>query len=581
MARTDNRLDLDSDLVGYWGFDEALETDSAIDESQYADAHLSVTNGSSVEVGRVGSARRLSLGYGTVASSRLRISGDLTLICWFKLTSVSGTGTQLRTIVSCSGPTTSDHQLYGLYVDVVGRLVYKHTSALGEVVLRTAPGTIKINQFYNVVILRSNGGTNVQILIDNFYVSFSDITVNGTPSSFPIPIPETNFNAVFSVGRSQKETDLAYWDGLVDEISVHSTVRDYKFYLSPVYFGVTLRNSSSRLSSSSTVTAVTSSEMGRGIRWWCYLRDRDLFVVKESPFGQFGPETRLTTSGSNLFTGVKSPELIYDAASDTLYVFFVAGNKIFKLTASSTDDPGTVNMPFTADTGSIIKAVDFSDSARLSEAGGQTPQLANNYSYVNRQPLKLVIDEAAYLGEAGSQQLTQAPRPYSPSIDFLTLPSPYGFGFVIGSNDPKAGGYSAYETTGGAFVELPTPIKLPDGTGRYFSPIPIRRYGRRFIAETVDKAGFKTGMFSDILVDRFNQPTVSPSGRTIGVGTYGSDNTDSVLLGEGGNQKDVIIPEYVYFNRAPVKISKDDASYHGESGGQQATVTRSSLMVTL
>ena len=92
-----NRLTLDANIICYWGFDETLETDVARDATANA-LHLTVSNASSVALGRVGGSRGLngSSSFASVTSSLLNLIGDLTIIGWFKLISVNTTGSLLR-----------------------------------------------------------------------------------------------------------------------------------------------------------------------------------------------------------------------------------------------------------------------------------------------------------------------------------------------------------------------------------------------------------------------------------------------------------------------------------------------------
>jgi Concanavalin A-like lectin/glucanases superfamily len=354
------RLPLDANLIGYWGFDEALETDAARDATTNA-LHLTVTSSPAGALGRVGGARDLNgtSSFASVTSPLLRLTSDWLLLGWFKLDTVNTGGSLLRCFVSCGGPTVGDGVLYALSVKNNGALEYRHTAAAGEVLVTTAVGTIRTAQFYSVAVRRIANGPDqdIEIYLDNQLVAITSVTVNGSPSALPVPPPAANASAIFSVGRLQRVADSAFWDGLVDEVSIHDTARPYQPYLIAAYYQAALRSATTKLTATDNVVAVSSYEMGSGVRWWCVERDRDLYVVKESPFGNFGSETRLTTPGGGNSSNTGRPELLYDAALDTLYVFFFAGNRIFKLTANSTDDPATVNMPFTADTGGIIKSM--------------------------------------------------------------------------------------------------------------------------------------------------------------------------------------------------------------------------------
>lgn len=568
------RLPLDANLIGYWGFDEALETDAAQDATANA-LHLTVTSSPAATLGRVGGARDLngSSSFASVTSSLLRLTGDWLLVGWFKLDSVNTTGSLLRCFVSCAGPTTSDGALYALSVKNNGVLEYRHTAAAGEVLVTTAVGTIRTAQFYSVAVRRSANGGNqdIEIYLDNQPVAIASVTVNGSPSSLPVPPPVANASAVFSVGRLQRVADSAFWDGLVDEVSIHDAARPYQPYLIAAYYQAALRAGTTKLTATDNVVAVSSYEMGSGVRWWCVERDRDLYVVKESPFGNFGPETRLTTPGGGNSSNTGRPELLYDVASDTLYVFFFAGNRIFKLTANSTDDPATINMPFTADTGGIIKSLENVDGGRVGEGSGQRdPRPDDDLVYVNRQPVKLGFTDpdTNYVGEGSGDDFSfTLGTPNSVSISFTTRPSPDGFGIVFGPNDSEEGGYVAYRMDGGVPTVLGTPTVPYSGANGFFLSIATRVYGRGYFVQALTSSGRPSGVFSNIIYDKFNEGILSPAGAW----SFGRDGdlTDSGLLGDGSAQVDARPEEFVYVNRTPVKFSTQDPDTNllGEGSG--------------
>lgn len=565
-----NRLSLDANIIGYWGFDEALETDSARDATANA-LHLTVTSANSATIGRVGGARGMngSSSFASVTNSLLRLTGDWLLIGWFKLASVNTTGSFLRCFVSCGGPTTGDGVLYAISVKNTGALEYRHTAAAGEVLATTAVGTIRTSQFYSIAVRRIANGPNqdIEIYLDNQLVPFTSVTVNGSPSAFPVPPPATNASAVFSVGRLQRVADSAFWDGLVDEVSIHNSARSYQPYLIAAYYQAALRSATTKLTATDNVVSLSSYEMGSGVRWWCVERDGDLYCVKENPFGSFGSETRLTTPGGGNSSNTGRPELLYDFSSDTLYVFFFAGNRIFKLTAGSTDDPATINMPFTADTGGIIKSLENVDGGRVGEGSGQRePRPDVDIVYVNRQPVKLGFTDpdANMLGEgAGDQQTFTLGVPNAVSIAFVEK-SPGNLGLFIGPNDSDTEGYIAYRLDGGASTVLTTPVL---DSGVYFTPIAARVYGRGYFAQALTRDGRPSGVFSPVIVDNFNE------GVLVG-GTawaFGRDNSlsDSGLLGEGSAQREPRPDDIVYVNRTPVKfIFADlDTNAFGEGSG--------------
>lgn len=557
-----NRLTLDANIIGYWGFDEALETDAARDASANS-LHLTVTNASSASIGRVGGARGLNgtSSYASVTSSLLRLAGDWLLIGWFKLTSVNNSGSLLRCFVSCAGPTTGDGVLYALSVTSTGALQYRHTAASGEVLVTTAAATIKIQQFYSVVVRRvANGGNqDIEIYVDNKLVAASTITVNGVPSTMPVPPPAANASAVFSVGRLQRVADSAFWDGLVDEVSIHDSARSYQPYLLAAYYQTALRASTTKLTATNNIVSLSSYEMGAGIRWWCVERDKDLYVVKESPFGQFGSETRLTTPGGGGSAGTGRPELLYDAAADVLYVFFFAGNRIYKLTAGSTDDPATINMPFTADTGSILKVLDNVDGGRLGQGSGQREPLISDFTYVNRTPVKLGFTDTDtnYLGSGSGDQGTYTlGTPNAPSVAFVEYPSAGMLQLVFGPRDAEMGGYIVYRLDGGAAVALSAPT-FDSTRGLYYLAIPTRVYGRGYLVQALTNEGLPSGVFSTILVDRFLEGFTTIDGLKIDFGRAG-DLWDSTVLGQGSGQREPLISDLTYVNRTPIKFSTQD-----------------------
>jgi hypothetical protein len=571
------RLIPDAHLIGYWGFDEALETDPALDGATFSTAaDLTVTSAVAVQVGRIGAARQFdgSASKAEVTATKLRLQGDLLLGAWARLTTFNSGGSFLRTITSCGGPTSGDNVLYALFVDSAGRLVYKHTATTGVVIVRSVP-IIKASQFYCIFVRRIANGLNqdIEFFVDNASVAVLDVTVNGVGSALPVPPPDANASAVFSVGHSQKESDGAYWQGLLDEISVHDTARLYQPYLRAAYFQVSLRNATTHLTGYDNLVAVSSADMGAGVRWWCFERDRDLYVVKESPFGFFGPETRLTTTGNNASTTAQKAELIYDAVTDTLIVFFVASNRIYKLTAQSTDDPATINMPFTADTGSILKVLDNVDGVAVGMGGGQKPLEPLDVTYVNRSPVKVFgEDTPSYnLGMGGGQQQTVPVAGVTvPTLNFMDLPAPDGFGLAVGPRDGTQSGYRIFRVLGGANVLLGTATLMPGGF--YFraaSPI----VGDVFVAEAIGRNGKPSGVFSNAVAYRGVQPVTQ--GNVISVGAEG-DCTDTLNGGVGGGQH-ANLETLTYINRAPVKISGEDAPAYdiGVGGGQHGRVTTS------
>ena len=579
------RLPADANLIGYWGFDEATETDLALDEGLGA-RHLTVTSSPGVEAGRLGNARTFN-GASTFASpassTAFQLIGDMTIITWFQLSSYNSTGSLLRTIVSCDGPLTSDNVLYSLSVDSSGRLIYRHTGSTGLVQLRTTVSRIVVNQVYNIVIRRIASGVSnqdIELYIDNKLIAWTDITVNAVPSSMPVPKPIANASATLKFGKSNKDSDSAFWHGFIDESSIHDTVRTYSPYLTTAYFSHTIANPTNKLTAGGDVKNIASYEMGGGVRWWCFERNGDLYVTKETSFGKFGTETQLTTVGGGSYTGAGKPELIYDSATDTLYVFFIAGNRVYKLTASAVDNPAVQNMPFTANSGSIVKSLDHQDAGSFGNGGGQRDPLESDMVYVNRSPIKLsVTDDLASVGNGGGDQFTVTPgTPNVPFLNFTDVPALGGFGLAIGSIDVEMSGFAVYHIEGDTFVQLGTPVRVADF---YYVNVPVRTYGSVYVAEALDVKGRKSGVFSVAVVDNLGEIATSNFGAVLIWGRE-SDGTDAGSFGNGGGQRDILESDITYVNRSPIKLSVSDDLYGvGNGGGQLGSVTQNGVTVVI
>lgn len=576
MPGSANRLVLDANLIGYWGLDEALETDVAVDATANA-LDLTVTSAVGTAPGRIGNSRQFDglSSYATLSSALLRLTADFTFMGWAKLQSYNSSGSNLRCLVSCDGPTAGDNSLYSVSVGLNGALSYQHTSASGEVVVTTAAGTIRTKQFYFIAIRRVANGLSqdVEIYVDNVLKTPVSITVGGVPQSMPVPPPAANASATFNLGRSLKQADSAFWDGYIDEVSVHNVARPYHAYLIESYFRAALRAGTTKLSATNTVVAVSTSEMGAGARWWCFERDRDLYVVRESPFGNFGPETRLTTVGGGNSSLTRSPELVYDSANDILYVFFVSGNRIYKLTANSTDDPATINMPFTADTGTIIKSLENVDAGRLGEGGGSRHPLVSDFTYVNRDPVKLNFTDPATnnLGDGGGSALVPVLGVQTqPSIAFLTVGGV--FGVVVGPLDAETSGYLVYRLDGGFATLIGSPTSM--GFGAAWISVGTRSYGRGYFAVAVNNDGKPTTVMSPVIVDRFGTILQLDSPQVYFVGNDG-DGADTAPFSEGGGQRYTQPTDFVYVNRSPVKFSFQDPATNnlGDGGGSAGSVT--------
>src|SRR5512140_2576824 len=138
------RLDIDTHVVAYYGFDEANETDPAIDEGSYS-RDLSVVTAPAVVPARVNNGRLFD-GATTyaypAADAPFRLAGDMTLIVWVTLAQMNTSGSLQRCILECGGAsplTADDNRQYSLYVTNLGELVYAHDHGTGTaVVFKTA-----------------------------------------------------------------------------------------------------------------------------------------------------------------------------------------------------------------------------------------------------------------------------------------------------------------------------------------------------------------------------------------------------------------------------------------------------------
>lgn len=523
------RLVLDTSLIGYWGFDEAGASDLVYDES-IGGNHIIVTGSPGSVVGRVGNGRSFD-GINTfgvpLASTIYNILGNLTITAWVNMTDVNSTGSLLRTVMACDGPTTSDNMLYAVQVDNNGSLVYRHDSASGVVVVKTPPGTVRGAQTHNLTMTRTTniGGTQtIEISVDN-RVQTLIVTVNGIASAQPVPPPLANTSATLNFGRSLKESDQAKWNGFLDEISLHEVVRPHQPYLISAYYQAALKNTTAKISTIDTVLDCTAYEMGRGIRWWTYEREKDIYVVRESPFGQFSREVRLTTNGANVISGATKPSIVYDPDTDTLIVFFIVGNRIFKLSALSNDVPVTQNMPLTADAGGVIKSLDNVDAIR---AGG-----------------------------GGGQDLNQGieVRPAIGTIEFVAAPD---FGVAV----PNSGFTIAlFRIYGGVEMEIARSSTVHPLLGYFFFPIP-RLYNATYFARPVRTDGHLGATFSNLITDFSGEPIELDT--LIRIGVYG-DTPDPGSFGAGSG---FIYPDLITMvNRTPVKFSGSDDPAYDLGGG--------------
>jgi hypothetical protein len=517
----------DSHVIGHWGFDELNPSDAAIDDS-FGSYNLAFTSAESVLSGRTGNARSFD-GAASVAAASDSIpfralTRHVTIIGWFKLDQLNAGG--LRTILACDGPTSTDGQTFALYIDSNSKLVYRHEALGQQEIIRRSTESVKVGRFYEVKVVRTDvGGGNctIDLYLDNVLMAAQYEQQGSGVVAGPVPLPEYAPTNTLKFGKSDRISGGAFWDGALDDFSIHDVARPFQPYLISVFYSRVLRDSPDRLSTIDNVQALASTDMNRGFRWWTYERDGSLYVVREGPFGVFSAEVQLTRTGS-LYPGATSePDLVYDAASDTLLVVFINSGRVFKITANSLDAAVTQQMPASADVGSIIKAIDQTEALRL--GAGET---ALEYPY-----------RASIV------------HPKAQNISFVGAPS-FGIGIPYSASDGTTG-YNVYEKRGGVDVLLGTATAPTTGQNFYFFAITQRVYGRSFFVKGVN--GFREGLASNVIVDRlFDPATVSPEVLSFG---SGGDLVDGGGMGSGGS--DFEKTNLAYVNRGTVKASLNDS----------------------
>jgi hypothetical protein len=191
--------------------------------------------------------------------------------------------------------------------------------------------------------------------------------------------------------------------------------------------------------------------------------------------------------------------------------------------------------------------------------------------------------ESGSLGDTSLSDFFVATKgtPNAPNIEIMTLPT-YGLGLVMGPADSEVGGYTAYVLNAGAPVALPAAILLPDSTNRYFVPLSSRPYGNAYYAEALTTDGKPSGVFTPVIVDYFSATFELPTGVVIRYGRDGS-GTDNGSLGDSSvSLREVLVSDFTYVNRAPIKLSFQDPSTNNlgdTSVSQTATVTQNSITV--
>ena len=492
------RLAPDTSILGYWGFDEANVADPAVDESIHVN-DLVVFNAAGVVPARIGNGRQFDgvATYAAPADSTIFRVGIQSAIVWFVLDSVNQAGDLLRPVVTLEGPGggAADATDLGIHVDNAGALVL-HLTASGNlpVVLKTAPGAIRVNRYYSVAVTvdtarappDGNYGIIAKLWLNDVATPWASLTVNGVPQVDPNaegPVRAACGNAtILTVGGRQKS--VSKWHGVVDELSLHSAVRAHDPYLRAAYFRLTLAATFARLTMQGTVKVLAAADMGGGTRWWCYERDQSVYVIRENSLGLFSAEVQLTegpmlANGAKSPGGVGTPRLAYDAASDTLVVAFLGAGRVFKVTALSSDAPVTLVMPATGETlGGAIKFVDPVDVVRNSV----------------RDALPAV---------AGAASITPTNNHSPAVVAFLHVPT-----FGVAVEGTNAAGYVLVRRAGDVetiigYAVGAKQVTRPAAAGNYwFLPIADRVDGASYLAYPLGGMGALVARQSNLIVDR-------------------------------------------------------------------------------
>jgi hypothetical protein len=552
------RLPIDANLIAYYGFDEANETDPALDEG-LNNVPLTVLASTGVRAARIGNGRQFD-GVNTVArptgvSDPFYFFAFGTLICWITLDAVNSGGDLLRPIVALDGPTgaLADNTIFYLGVDNQGRLVYRYDQNLAEpIIFKTAAGTIRIGRYYSIALQQNFTALNLSVVtlyIDNVATPWASLTVNGVVQADPNAptAPPTRAaipTATFTVGGSMKSPSL--WQGVIDELSIHKVVRPYNAYLQAAYYRLTQALSFTKLTGVGTIRTIGAVEMGGGNRWWAYERDQSIFIIRENSLGLFSSEIQLTTggnlpSGAPMPGGNEQPRLAYDQATDTLLVVFLAAGRVYKLTAASSDAAVTQNMPYTQDTAGIIKVRDTLDLFR--GGPGQAPTSTSN------EPGQRTVSDSAAV----------------PFVRFLFTPS---FGLAIEGLNPY--GYAIYTYVGGVetllgTVTLPQTARWETYQGYHFFPIASRAFATTYFVRPLLANGRVSRVMSNLVTDYLAQWVTDFMNGQPDDWVYGRDDFphDHFAPTPGEAARREWQEEWVLVTRTPIKIPIADTFVDG------------------
>lgn len=540
-------LPIDDHLLAYWGFDEANPTDIGLDRSKYANT-LTFVGVAPPQRGKVGNARLFSSISGTYAtcavSAGISAASHLTVLTWGSLASINSAGSMIRTIVACDGPsnaTARQNTVFSLGVASDGAIVFRHDTGVAQpVVLKTAPGTIAIDHFYFIAIIRTydgDGNAVVTPILNGAALTWASATVNGVAQvnpNAPVPPPAGGEDSTCRVGMSQKNGD-DFWDGLIDETSIHDTERAFSPYITGAYLKTALLTNVTRLTDANSIQRVAVANIANGGRWWIYIRDRNCFAIRETSLGTFEEEVQLTTggtaaNGAPLPAEVDQPKVIYETATGTLIVAFIAAGKVYKFTGILGDAPATLNMPYTLDTSTILKAHELSDFIGRGSSGSTTTLVADNAVYGNT-------------GDVAN-------------IAFFTDGA---FGVYV--NGTSAGGYRLFMVVGGqekAVADVPSGMSL--------TTVAPRTYGAGYRAYILDTEGrIHRELCSSTITDfegYAQDDEVTPG--LIRINDNGDLATDRVQRGAGGGVG--ADPVLVVTRTYPIKTLITD-SFNGNGGG--------------
>ena len=546
-------LPIDEHLLAYWGFDEANANDVGLDRSSYANT-LTFPNAATPVPGKVGNARTFDGAsvYATAAnSSFIAQASHLTLLTWATLESVKTDGSMIRTIVACDGPddsTPRQNTVFALGVDKDGAITYRHDTNVAEpVVLKSAPGTFKTGHFYFLGIVRTyneDGNVLVTLLLNGKVLPWASATINGVAqpdASAAMPPPSGGEDATVRVGVSQKLGD-DFWHGLIDETSIHDIERVVSPYITGAYLKTALLTNVTRLTDAHTIKGLGVANLNDGGRWWVYERDQNCYAIRESALGTFEQETQLTTAGTAangapLPGSVSQPRLAYDSVNDVLVVAFVAAGRVFKFTGQITDKPGTLNMPYTADTATIIKMRDSVDA--FTQGGG------------GAAPADPEAGMAATL--AGS-----------PGVVFYTGDAADDFGLFIGGANPH--GYRVYRVIGAHEEAISDATERMDvGFPLYRFPLTQRVYGAAYRVRPLWENGDVVNDEASTGKDRKGDPVLRDFATILDVndaGDLASDVNES-FAGGGFAQADSM----QFSSVVPIKFGGIIDAFDTDTGG--------------